>query len=93
MTVGQLAAHERVRPPSMTRTLASLVTADLCQRSPAPADGRQLIIDLTPAARDLLCADRARRRAWLADRLAELTPAERDALATAAGLLDRLAGA
>lgn len=92
MTPGALAAHERVRPPSMTRTVASLVDAGMCQRSADPSDGRQVIVELTAAARDLLRADRARRRAWLADRLADLTPDERAALATAAPLLDRLAG-
>jgi DNA-binding MarR family transcriptional regulator len=92
MTPGELAAHERVRPPSMTRTVASLVGAGMCSRAPDPDDGRQVIVDLTPEGRDLLRADRARRRAWLGSRLAELTPQERATLTDAAPLLDRLAG-
>jgi DNA-binding MarR family transcriptional regulator len=92
MTPGELAAHERVRPPSMTRTVASLVDTGLCSRTPDPTDGRQVIVGLTDRAVDLLRADRARRRAWLATRLADLSPQERAALAAAAPILDRLAG-
>lgn len=92
MTPGELATHERVRPPSMTRTVAALVEAGLCSRTPDPDDGRQLIVDLTADGTALLRADRARRRAWLSSQLAALTPEQRATLAAAAPLLDRLAG-
>jgi DNA-binding MarR family transcriptional regulator len=90
-TVGELASIERVKPPSMTRIVNSLVDAGFVVRRPHETDGRQVIVDLTDAARDQLAEDRRRRNAWLAQRLAELTDDERELLRRAAPLLDRLA--
>ena len=71
-TVGELAHLERVKPPSMTRIVNSLVELGLTVRRAHEADGRQVIVDLTDAARALLAEDRRRREAWLARRIAEL---------------------
>jgi len=90
-TVGELAHIERVKPPSMTRIVGSLVEAGLMTRRPHAVDGRQVVVDLTDAARELLIENRRRRTAWLALRLAELTPDERELLRHAAPLLNRLA--
>jgi DNA-binding MarR family transcriptional regulator len=89
-TLGQLAAAERVQPPSMTRTVNCLEQDGLVERSPHPTDGRQVVVRLSPAGRDLVVAERRRRDAWLAQRLAELTPEERQLLRQAAPILDRL---
>jgi DNA-binding MarR family transcriptional regulator len=91
MTPGELAAHERVQPPSMTRVLAVLEERGLVSRIPHPTDGRQSIVSATDAARAQLREDRRRREAWLVGRLAELTEAERAALRAVAPILDRLA--
>ncbi len=91
-TIGALAESEGVRPPSMTRTIASLEALGLAERRPHPSDGRQVLVTLTPAGKDVLMADRRRRDAWLARALSELTPDERAVLAAAAPLLERLAG-
>lgn len=91
MTPGELAAHERVQPPSMTRVLAVLEERGLVSRIPHPTDGRQSIVSATDAARALLREDRRRREAWLVGRLAELTEADRAALRAVAPILDRLA--
>jgi DNA-binding MarR family transcriptional regulator len=91
MTLGDLAAAEQVRPPSMTRTVASLVELRMVDRSPSPNDGRQFVVSVTPAGRDLLAADRARREAWLADRLRDVSAADRDVLRRAVMILDELA--
>lgn len=90
-TVGELAHIERVKPPSMTRIVNSLVEAGLLTRRPHDVDGRQVVLELTGAARALLIENRRRRTAWLALRLAELTPDERELLRHAAPLLNRLA--
>jgi DNA-binding MarR family transcriptional regulator len=93
LTPRELADHEKVRPPSMTRVLASLEERGLIVREPHPRDGRQQLVTLTEHARELLREDRRRREAWLVRQLAELTPQEREALRVAAPILDRIARA
>lgn len=90
-TVGELAAIERVKPPSMTRIVNSLDEAGLVVRRPHETDGRQIIVELTGSAQRLIEVDRARRTAWLAQRLAERSPEDREVLRRAAALLDELA--
>jgi DNA-binding MarR family transcriptional regulator len=90
-TVGTLAAHERVQPPSMTRTVNCLVDEGYAVRRPHETDGRQVLVDLTDKGREILLADRRRRDAWLAQRLRDLTPDERALLREVAPLLQRLA--
>ena len=89
-TVGVLAAHERVRPPSMTRTVNCLVDDGYALRRPHATDGRQVLVDLTDRGREILLADRRRRDAWLARQLADLTAEERATLQAAAPLIERL---
>ncbi|WP_045876986.1 MarR family transcriptional regulator [Pseudofrankia sp. DC12] len=92
MTLGEIAAHERVQPPSMTRVISNLADSGLVARSAHPTDGRQVIAEVTEAGRALLEADRRRRDEWLAERLAELSDLEIAALRHAAPILERLAG-
>ena len=91
LTLGALAAAEKVQPPSMTRIVASLEQAALVRRAPHPTDGRQVLLTATSEGSRLLAADRKRRDAWLACRMAELTEAERATLHDAARILGRLA--
>ena len=93
LTVGELAAHERVQPPSMTRTVNCLADGAYVERRPHASDGRQVVVALTEAGRTVLLADRARRDEWLARRLAGLSADERDALRRATPILQRLAQA
>ena len=92
LTVGELAGIEKVKPPSMTRTVNSLAEAGLVTRNPHPTDGRQVMVALTSAARQVLDEDRRRRDAWLAHRLAELSPEQRALLRDVAPLLEEVAG-
>jgi len=92
MSPGELAAQERVQPPSMTRVVVALENMGLVTRTPHPTDGRQVIIGLTPAAEDLLSAEARAREAWLSSRLQELTAEERAALREAAEIMEKLAG-
>ena len=89
---GELAAKERVQPPSMTRVVAALEAAGLATRTAHPDDGRQAVLSVTAAGRKLLAADRRRRDAWLARRLADLTPDEIETLRAAAPVLEKLMG-
>jgi DNA-binding MarR family transcriptional regulator len=91
MTIGDLAAHERVKPPSMTRIVSNLEEAGMVRRTPAETDRRQVRVELTPAAGSLILANRRRRDEWLQKKLKTLTPEERDILRKAAPVLERLA--
>jgi DNA-binding MarR family transcriptional regulator len=91
LSVGELAAHERVQPPSMTRTVNALVEGGYVSRRAHDTDGRQVVVSLSERGRTTLLADRARRDAWLARRLRDLTPDERETLRRAAPILERLA--
>ncbi len=90
-SIGELAAVERVQPPSMTRTVNCLEEDGYVVRKPHATDGRQVVIELADKGRSTLEADRRRRDAWLAQRLRELTPQERSVLRQAAPILERLA--
>jgi DNA-binding MarR family transcriptional regulator len=91
-TVSNLAREQGVRPQSTGATVAALEAAGLVHGTPDPADGRQTLLSLTEACRELIDASRIARE----DRLlvvieAKLTPAEQDELARALRLLQRLA--
>jgi DNA-binding MarR family transcriptional regulator len=91
MPLGELAAYEKVQPPSMTRTVACLEEGGLVQRVPHPTDRRQVLVELTEEGHARVAEDRKRRDAWLARRLRELSKDERDALRAAAPVLQKLA--
>jgi DNA-binding MarR family transcriptional regulator len=91
MTLGELATHEKVKPPSMTRIVSNMEAAGLVRRVPHETDKRQVVVELTEAARRLMAANRRRRDEWLQLRLKALTPEERDILRKAAPVLERLA--
>jgi DNA-binding MarR family transcriptional regulator len=90
MTPGELADHEKVQPPSMTRVLAVLEERGLVRREPHATDRRQVILTVTDEGRDLVQRVRRRREAWLAQRLQELTPNERQTLRAAAPILEKI---
>jgi DNA-binding MarR family transcriptional regulator len=91
LTIGEIAAIEKVRPPSTTRTVNSLEDLGLVVRVPHPTDRRQVLVRLADEGRRILAEDRKRRDEWLARRLAELSPEEKEILRAAAPILERLA--
>ncbi|HTA08054.1 MAG TPA: MarR family transcriptional regulator [Streptosporangiaceae bacterium] len=90
MTPGELAEHEKVQPPSMTRVIAALEESGLVIRGPHATDRRQVVLTVTQAGREVVQKSRSLREAWLARRLHELTPAERATLRAAAPILEKL---
>lgn len=90
MSPGELAEHEKVQPPSMTRVIAVLEERNLLQRAPHPTDRRQVILTVTPDGRAVVDRVRRRREAWLAQRLRELSPEEQATLQAAAPILEKL---
>lgn len=91
MTVGELAAAERVQPPSMTRKVNRLEELGYVRRSPHQTDGRAVLVEATEQGLELLRAERRRRDAWLARQLRQLTAEERDVLRVATPILQKLA--
>jgi DNA-binding MarR family transcriptional regulator len=91
VTLGQLAAAEQVRPPTMTRLVDALEADGLVSRESDPGDARITRIRATARGRALLEAGRARRVAALARPLAALSADERRVLARAAALIEDLA--
>lgn len=93
LPLGELAALEKVAPPSMTRVVARLAVSSLVDRQSRPGDRRQVLVAITEQGRRLLAADRRRRDEWLTARLGELPAPDLAALAEIIPVLDRLAGA
>ncbi|MGN6609055.1 MAG: MarR family winged helix-turn-helix transcriptional regulator [Jatrophihabitans sp.] len=91
MSAGDLAAAERVQPPSMTKVLTQLEERGLVRRDAHPTDRRSSIIAITEAGLALLDSERQRRDAWLTRQLARLTADERALLRSVAPILDKLA--
>jgi DNA-binding MarR family transcriptional regulator len=91
MSAGELAACERVQPPSMTKVLSNLEERGLVRRAPHPSDRRQAIIAITDAGMALLESERRSRDAWLSKQLARLTAEERALLRKVVPVLDKLA--
>jgi DNA-binding MarR family transcriptional regulator len=91
MTPRELADVERVQPPTITKIVARLEEKGLIQRTPHPTDGRQVILAPSPQGRQLINEYGRFRDEWLAQRLAQLSPEDREALQRAAEIIARLA--
>src|ERR1700759_4134289 len=69
LTAGDLAALERVQPPSMTRKVNSLEEGGYVARRAHETDGRAVVVTLTDKGRETVLADRRLRDEWLARQL------------------------
>jgi DNA-binding MarR family transcriptional regulator len=90
VTLGQLAALERVKPPSVTRMVAALELAGLVRREPDPADRRVARLSVTADGKRTVLRSRTRKTAYLARRLRELDDAELASLRQALPVLERI---
>jgi DNA-binding MarR family transcriptional regulator len=90
MTPGELADHEKVQPPSMTRVISVLEERKLVVRSAHPTDRRQVILTVTDEGRMVVQRVRRAKDVWLARRLAELTAEEWATLKAAVPILEKL---
>ena len=91
LQIGELAAYEQVKAPSMTRLVDHLEGRGLLRRTPSPKDKRAIVVGLTEQGTELLEANRQRRNEWLAVRLERLTEEERAILRTAIPVLQKMA--
>jgi DNA-binding MarR family transcriptional regulator len=90
LTPSELAAIERVKRPTITRTLGCLEREGLIDRAADPADGRSALVSLNRAGRERLRRLRGRKNAYLARRMRDLTGEEIETLERAAAILERM---
>jgi DNA-binding MarR family transcriptional regulator len=90
LLMGELAAAEKMQPPSMTRIVNGLEARGYVARRPHPDDRRQCVVTLRDEGRKILLANRRRRDEWLAIRIAQLAPVERQVLREAIEILEKV---
>src|SRR5437763_864867 len=90
VTLGALAQAEQVSAPTVTRLIVGMERDGLVRREPDAKDGRVVWLHATAKGARLLHAGRRRRVAALEAALAPLPSAERDTLAAAADILERV---
>lgn len=91
-TVTALAKAEQISPQSMGATLNALEARGLIQRSADPADGRRVVLSISPAGHHVLRGrQNARARQLEKAFLAEFTTSELGQLMAAVPLLERVA--
>ena len=87
-TLGQLAAAERVKPPTMSRIVAGLKRSGLARIQTDGKDARRIRISVTAKGERLLQEARRRRIRALAGTLGILDAAELDTLRRAAEIIE-----
>lgn len=90
MTLGELAAHEQVAPPTTTRVVNLLEEQGLVRRRHDRDDRRVCRVEVSAKGKRQLETNRRRRVAWLAGRLDELPVEQLAGLDDALGVLERL---
>jgi DNA-binding MarR family transcriptional regulator len=92
LTLGELAAAEQVKPPTMTRLVRALEARGLVTREADENDGRVVRLRATVKGRTLMAEGRARRVSALAEGVRTLDPADVTALGGAVETLERVIG-
>jgi DNA-binding MarR family transcriptional regulator len=90
LTPSELAEIERVKRPTVTRTLGCLEREGLVERTADPTDGRSSLVSVNADGRDRLRRLRGRKNAYLARRMRGLSAEEIEALERAAEILERM---
>jgi DNA-binding MarR family transcriptional regulator len=90
LTLGALAEHERVAPPSITKVVTKLECDGLVTRTPDPADRRVCRVAVSLEGAALIEESRRRKTVWLTSRISELDPDRQRRLADALDVLDEL---
>src|SRR5271170_5257890 len=90
LSLGDLAAAEQVRPPTMTRIVNALETQMLVTRQRNPADARSVRLTATAKGRALLMEGRKRRVDALARQVADIDHDQRETLEAATQILDEV---
>ena len=91
LTMTELAAAERVKPPTMTRIVSGLEEAALARKEPSATDRRSVVVTATARGHEVLQTARARRIRALAARMEDLSRRDVATLGRAAQLMERIA--
>jgi DNA-binding MarR family transcriptional regulator len=91
LRISDLARAEQVKVPTITPVVVALEDDGLITRAADPNDARASILRATPRGEKLMAEGRARRVASLAAELRTVPTADRQLLARAAALIERLA--
>ncbi|MEP1123243.1 MAG: MarR family transcriptional regulator [Ilumatobacter sp.] len=89
-TIGQIAEHEHVQPPSASRIVSNLEVQGLVVRRPDGVDRRRVLIGLSPSGEEYLAGVRRAGTSWLGSRLARLADDDLARLGAALPVLERL---
>lgn len=92
MSAGELARHEYVTGPMVTRMAKLLEEEGFITRSPSPDDGRVALLRATAKGRRLVHRRRLAKNEWLRGQLAALEPGDLAALAAAIPVIERISG-
>ncbi|MFC5908646.1 MarR family winged helix-turn-helix transcriptional regulator [Streptacidiphilus monticola] len=90
-TLTALSGIDRVSPASMSQTVNRLTSAGYAVRTRDAEDRRKVLLSATDSGHAVARAARAKRNAWLDERLRALSPEDRAILARAAELLEAIA--
>ena len=90
ITLGDLAAAERITRATLSVIVGRLEQEGLVVREPDPSDGRVARIRLSPVGRRLIERNRRRKTAYLARRIERLDADDREAVRRALPVLERL---
>jgi DNA-binding MarR family transcriptional regulator len=90
LTLGELAAAEQVRPPSMTRIVKALEAAELISREGDEHDRRIARLRATAKGERLMKEGRSARVALLAELVRPLTTPEQRTLEQASDILEKV---
>lgn len=91
LTLGEVAEWERVAQPTISRVVTRLESDGLVERTSDPNDGRVVRVGTTPAGAELFAEARARKVAWIDERLDLLGAQDRELIMAALPAMERLA--
>ena len=90
LRLAELSQLESVSAPSTTRLVAELEGKGLVTRATDPADGRAILISITPTGVETIAAARAARAAMVAELFESLEPREIAAITAALPALEKM---
>jgi DNA-binding MarR family transcriptional regulator len=89
-TLGEMAAAEQVRPPTMSKLASDMEAVGLVRRSGDATDARVVRIEMTPKGRRVLAKGRELRIAEIERRIRRLRPDEAGTVAAAVAIVERM---